>query len=93
MHIPTRTCIGCRERGTATELLRVVAFSNASGEQDEATFVVVPDLAHKLPGRGAWLHRDSACLTAAVRRRAFARALRINAAPQLVALTAAITST
>ena len=29
-----------------------------------------------LPGRGAWLHPDPACLGAAVRRRAFTRALR-----------------
>lgn len=29
-----------------------------------------------LPGRGAWLHPDPDCLTAAVKRRAFARALR-----------------
>lgn len=29
-----------------------------------------------LPGRGAWLHPDPACLDAAVKRRAFPRALR-----------------
>ena len=29
-----------------------------------------------LPGRGAWLHPDAACLDAAVKRHAFARALR-----------------
>lgn len=28
------------------------------------------------PGRGAWLHPDPDCLAEAVRRRAFARALR-----------------
>jgi predicted RNA-binding protein YlxR (DUF448 family) len=28
------------------------------------------------PGRGAWLHPDASCLAAAVRRRAFTRALR-----------------
>jgi predicted RNA-binding protein YlxR (DUF448 family) len=31
-----------------------------------------------LPGRGAWLHPTSECLDAALRRRAFARALRIS---------------
>jgi predicted RNA-binding protein YlxR (DUF448 family) len=31
-----------------------------------------------LPGRGAWLHPASECLDAALRRRAFARALRIS---------------
>ncbi|NUS72791.1 MAG: YlxR family protein [Corynebacteriales bacterium] len=91
MHVPTRTCIGCRERGAATELLRVVAFIDDSGEQVGATFAVVPDLARKLPGRGAWMHRDPACMAAAARRQAFARALRIAGKPQLDALAEAIT--
>ncbi|NKT07135.1 DUF448 domain-containing protein, partial [Rhodococcus hoagii] len=31
----------------------------------------------RLPGRGAWLHRDPKCLSEAGRRRAFGRALRV----------------
>jgi predicted RNA-binding protein YlxR (DUF448 family) len=31
-----------------------------------------------LPGRGAWLHPTRECMEAAVRRRAFVRALRVS---------------
>ena len=34
------------------------------------------DLRRRLPGRGAWLHPDSTCLDAALKRRAFHRAFR-----------------
>ena len=39
---------------------------------------VVPDAAARLPGRGAWVHHTLACFDLAVRRRAFARALRMQ---------------
>jgi predicted RNA-binding protein YlxR (DUF448 family) len=67
---PVRTCVGCRERAPAAELLRVVAVDSS----------VVPDPARKLPGRGASVHRDLACLALAERRRAFGRALRVDGA-------------
>jgi len=60
----------------AVELLRVVAVSTGNGES-----AVAVDVAGSLPGRGAWLHRDPRCLQAAVRRRAFGRALRITGSP------------
>jgi len=31
-----------------------------------------------MPGRGAWVHDTPECLTAALRRRAFVRALRVS---------------
>jgi len=52
-------------------LLRVVA----RGDQ------IVPDPRARLPGRGAYLHLSQKCFEQAVRRRAFARALRAAAAP------------
>ena len=67
--IPVRTCVGCRKRAPVTELLRVVA---AGG-------TLVPDPRRRLPGRGASLHPTAECLQAAVRRRAFPRALRRGA--------------
>ncbi|MFL6003001.1 MAG: YlxR family protein [Nocardioides sp.] len=70
---PVRTCIGCRERATTRELLRVVAGLDASGRP-----AVVPDPNGTAPGRGAHLHPTSACYDLAVRRRAFARALRLE---------------
>jgi predicted RNA-binding protein YlxR (DUF448 family) len=63
---PERTCIGCRERAAKQDLLRVVAIGGAC----------VPDLRGTLPGRGAYVHPDTACLDLAVRRRAFSRAFR-----------------
>ena len=70
---PVRTCIGCRERAAKSELLRVVAGSDA---QDHP--VVVPDPEAVRPGRGAHLHPTTACYELAVRRKAFGRALRIT---------------
>ncbi|WP_370581963.1 YlxR family protein [Mycobacterium sp. OAS707] len=77
---PVRTCVGCRKRELAVELLRVVAV-DGNGE-----CAVTVDPARKLPGRGAWLHPDPACLDAAIRRRAFARALRITGSPDTTAV-------
>jgi predicted RNA-binding protein YlxR (DUF448 family) len=45
--------------------------------QDSA---IVPDPAHRLPGRGAYLHRDPKCYEAAVRRKALTRAMRLPTA-------------
>jgi len=77
---PVRTCIGCRKRELAVELLRVVAVGG-NGLQ-----AVTVDTARKLPGRGAWLHPTQACLDVAIRRRAFARALRITGSPDITAV-------
>src|SRR6478609_9954899 len=67
-HSPIRTCIGCRKRAAAAELLRVVA----------AGCTVIPDPRHRAAGRGAWLHHDPVCVDLAERRRAFGRALRVS---------------
>lgn len=37
---------------------------------------LLPDPRQVAPGRGAYLHRDEACLALAVKRKAFPRALR-----------------
>ncbi|HZE66531.1 MAG TPA: YlxR family protein [Sporichthyaceae bacterium] len=66
MSNPQRTCVGCRERTSAADLLRVVVVEG----------VAVPDPRRRLPGRGASVHPDVECLTLALRRRAFVRALR-----------------
>jgi len=78
---PVRTCIGCRERELAVELLRVVAVSTENGQ-----FAVTVDTSGFCPGRGAWLHPVDRCLEAAIRRHAFARALRITGSPDTSAV-------
>jgi predicted RNA-binding protein YlxR (DUF448 family) len=70
---PVRTCVGCRKRAEASELLRVVAV-----ERDGESIVIEPDPTRVRRGRGAHLHPDPACLALAERRRAFGRALRVS---------------
>ncbi len=72
---PVRTCIGCRQRAAKSELLRVVAGSDAEGQP-----VLRPDPDGRAPGRGAHLHPTTECFDLAVRRRAFTRALRVTVA-------------
>ncbi|TDN88562.1 YlxR family protein [Microbacterium sp. BK668] len=66
--IPVRTCVGCRTRASRSALLRVVAIDS----------VLVVDERAILPGRGAWVHETRECMDAALRRRAFVRALRVS---------------
>jgi predicted RNA-binding protein YlxR (DUF448 family) len=68
-------------------LLRVVAECNDTGEH-VARVVVDPRL--RLPGRGAWLHPTPECLDLAVRRKAFGRALRVEAFLDVAAVGAYI---
>ncbi|WP_300264755.1 YlxR family protein [Microbacterium sp.] len=65
---PVRTCVGCRVRASRSALIRVVA--------DHGVLIV--DERAVLPGRGAWLHPTQECMETALRRRAFARALRVS---------------
>jgi predicted RNA-binding protein YlxR (DUF448 family) len=78
---PVRTCVGCRKRELAVELLRVVAVSTGNG-----AYAVIVDAAGSLPGRGAWLHPVPQCVQQAMRRRAFAKALRIAGSPDTSAV-------
>ena len=65
---PVRTCVGCRTRAPRSTLLRVVAIDS----------VLVADERAVMPGRGAWVHETPECMDAAIRRRAFVRALRVS---------------
>jgi len=82
-----RTCVGCRKRALASELLRFVAVG-----QDTGTFGVLPDPARRRPGRGAHLHPDPTCLALAERRRAFGRALRVTGVLDIGPLAEAISA-
>jgi uncharacterized protein len=57
---PSRTCLGCKKSVPKKELLRIVADAEKSG-------IVVDELG-VLPGRGAYVHRGSKCLSLASRR-------------------------
>lgn len=71
---PLRTCVGCRNRGAKSDLLRIVVERSPGG----AIHRLIPDLRGGMPGRGAHLHLDPECLALAERRRVFARALRVE---------------
>ncbi len=64
---PVRTCVGCRRAAERRTLLRIVR--DADGR-------VRPDPTGRAAGRGAYVHRDPACVDAALRRGALQRALR-----------------
>ena len=87
---PVRTCIGCRGRDSRSALLRVVAGSAAGSDESRPGLMVpvIPDPGASLAGRGAWLHPSAACLEAAVRKRAFGRALRLQVPTDVSAVTA-----
>jgi hypothetical protein len=64
--LPERTCIGCRRKSGPAGLVRVARRPDGSLAVGRGE-----------PGRGAWLCAGSeSCFDAALRRRAFSRALR-----------------
>ncbi|WP_197671828.1 YlxR family protein [Devriesea agamarum] len=66
MSDPQRTCVGCRQRCSVGDLLRIVAPEGC----------VEYDLHRRKSGRGAWIHPNPHCLKLARTRGAFARAFR-----------------
>lgn len=66
-HVPQRTCIGCRRTAAKRELVRIVRTPEGHVEVDETG---------KHNGRGAYIHRDRACWSQALRRGAVERALK-----------------
>ena len=63
--IPMRQCVGCREMKPKKELIRVVRSPEAA---------VSLDFRGKLPGRGAYVCPDPACLAKARKTKALERA-------------------
>lgn len=68
---PVRTCVGCRRREIQSKLLRT-----ARAVDERGVKTVVVDTRRCIAGRGAWLHPDPACLSLAIKKRAFNRAFR-----------------
>jgi predicted RNA-binding protein YlxR (DUF448 family) len=68
-HTPERRCIGCRRRGPKESFIRIARLP--SGD-------VVVDSDGRMPGRGAYICRSAECLGKAAKRKAFARALRVD---------------
>ena len=72
--MPERTCIGCRRRLSAGDLVRI-AWSASDG-------CILIGAGH--PGRGAWLCPTANCVDAANKRRAFGRALRADVSHEAI---------
>jgi uncharacterized protein len=71
---PQRRCVGCGRSASKRDLLRLV--------QDAGR--AIPDPAQRLPGRGAYVCREAACVERAVRRGGLARSFRrpVSIAPE-----------
>lgn len=72
--IPMRQCLGCREHKPKKELIRVVR--SPEGE-------VSLDFKGKLPGRGAYVCPQAACLAKARKARALERAFDVALPPEV----------
>jgi uncharacterized protein len=66
---PERTCVVSGQKGSPETMLRFAL----SGEG-----VVVPDILHKLPGRGVWTRLDPFVVRQGVAKRAFSRGFRAS---------------
>lgn len=62
-----RFCIATGEAKPIAEMIRYVVAPDGS---------IVPDILHRLPGRGAWVTASHAALLTAIERKSFARAFR-----------------
>ncbi|MBW3562340.1 MAG: YlxR family protein [Actinobacteria bacterium] len=79
-HIPVRTCVACRRARPRTELVRVVRTPDDGVTVEERATA---------PGRGAYVCRDTDCITTAIRDdgRPLRRALRgADVAPAITEL-------
>lgn len=72
--IPLRQCLGCREHKPKQELIRVVRSPEGS---------VSLDFKGKLPGRGAYVCPQPACLAKARKSRALERAFDTALPPEV----------
>ena len=74
--IPMRQCLGCRKMKPKKELIRIVRSA-------EGTLNL--DAKGKMPGRGAYLCHDTACLEKAVKSKAVERALEVPLSEDILA--------
>ena len=72
--IPQRQCVGCREMKDKKALIRVVRSPEGA---------VALDFKGKLPGRGAYVCPDPACLARARKARALERAFSTQLPPEV----------
>ena len=73
-HEPVRTCVACRQEAPKAALVRLVRSGDGSAAIDTSGHAA---------GRGAYLHREAACIEAARKRRQVERALGAGVSPEV----------
>ena len=73
MAVPIRTCIACRRRDAAAEMVRLRLRVQQPGQKDGQVEVVVGESS---TGRGASLHTQPACLDKGLRPDVLSRAFK-----------------
>ncbi len=74
---PLRICTGCRQKKPKKELIRVVRTPEGS---------VAIDTGGKMPGRGAYICPQQACLKNAVRGKRLDKNLQVTVSEELVSI-------
>lgn len=74
--VPLRMCVGCRESKPKREMIRVVR-----GPEGDLSM----DPTGKKPGRGAYVCRQEACLTRAIRQKQLERQLEVRMTEEVAA--------
>ena len=72
-HEPVRTCVACRMEDGKGAMVRIVRRAEGGA---------AVDLTGRASGRGAYLHRDAACVETARKRKALERALKTPIGPE-----------
>ena len=73
--VPQRQCMGCRERKSKREMIRVVRSTDGT---------VHLDFGGKAPGRGAYICPNSECLKKALRSKALDRSLEVTIPQEVI---------
>ena len=71
---PVRTCIACRLEAGKGAMLRIVRQAQGGAALDRTG---------RATGRGAYLHKDPACIEIARKRKALERALKTPVGPEI----------
>jgi len=71
---PVRTCIACRLEAGKGAMLRIVRQAEGGAAVDRSG---------RATGRGAYLHKDPACIEIARKRKALERALKTPVGPEI----------
>lgn len=83
--VPLRKCTGCNEMKQKKELVRVVKAPDKKDENGQiiAKGQVALDLSGKMPGRGAYVCKNTECLEKAIKARRFERAFSCKIPPEV----------